>query len=636
MSDDEINNTFSNNFNNEFSFNNKKIELDKQDQQKNDKSKIIQSVIHSNHSEEFQNKNQINNPTNVNINNLRNKSNSPNPYISQMNNNMIGKSVIYNPNNLNNKNQPNEFAKSHIHSIENSNGKNKQVQNNVVNINEFRPITNFQNDYNRISEGSKPMQNNYGVQNSQLSNQGINQNNIQVSQVSNNQGNQSNKKVLYDANELFKKGVKLSQQFCYLDAIECFNTAKATTISVYDKLGIDPTVKSQMDHFLKALDSQLSNMQILCSKQYSANPSERKMDFTSDLERVFNKEKSKSPIKSNVVKSVQSQSTNKKVVTSENKSKDFNNNNKDNNVKEEKNKQTSNVPDELKERILNEIVDTKPDIKFDDVIGLMQAKQIINEIIVYPNLRPDLFVGLRSPPRGLLLFGPPGTGKTMLAKAIATECKCTFFNISAASLTGKYVGESEKLVRALFELAFEKEPAVVFIDEIDSILSKRGDNDNEASIRLKTEFLVQFDGVGSNNKAKVLIIGATNRPMELDSAVLRRLPKRVYVGAFNKEERVTFLKHTLSNQENDLNENDFYLIAEKTNNYTNSDLKELCREAAYGPIRDINPKELMNVKSLRPVNVEDMLNALKKVRGILNEEILKSLEDWDKNYGAVV
>ena len=129
------------------------------------------------------------------------------------------------------------------------------------------------------------------------------------------------------------------------------------------------------------------------------------------------------------------------------------------------------------DKVLSEIVDSKPGVKFTDVVGLDGAKQILKEIIIIPNLRPDLFTGLRSPPRGLLLFGPPGTGKTMIAKAVATECQCTFFNISASSLTSKYIGESEKLVRALFELAFEKNPSVVFIDEIESILSKRKEDE---------------------------------------------------------------------------------------------------------------------------------------------------------------
>ena len=158
-----------------------------------------------------------------------------------------------------------------------------------------------------------------------------------------------------------------------------------------------------------------------------------------------------------------------------------------------------------------------------------------------PAVRPDLFTGLRRPQRGLLLFGPPGTGKTMIAKAVASECKSTFFNISAASLTSKWVGESEKTVRSLFKLAYKKQPSIIFIDEIDSILSKGSDNDNEAAKRLKTEFLIQFDGLGSNADARLLVITATNRPMDLDDALLRRLPKRVYCGPLDEEGRADFI-----------------------------------------------------------------------------------------------
>ena len=153
--------------------------------------------------------------------------------------------------------------------------------------------------------------------------------------------------------------------------------------------------------------------------------------------------------------------------------------------------------DDLREMIEREILDSSPGVSWDDVSGLEKAKQLLREMVILPATRPDIFKGLRAPTRGLLLYGPPGNGKTMLAKATATESTCTFFSVSASTLTSKWVGDSEKLVRVLFEVAAENSPSIVFIDEIDSILSARSANENESSRRLKTEFLIQF---GENSK----------------------------------------------------------------------------------------------------------------------------------------
>ena len=312
-----------------------------------------------------------------------------------------------------------------------------------------------------------------------------------------------------------------------------------------------------------------------------------------------------------------------------------NNNQNINNNFQNKKEDKKIITNDLREKVLSEIVENKPDVKFSDVVGLKEAKEILREIIIVPNLRPDLFKGLRAPPRGLLLFGPPGTGKTMIAKAVATECKCTFFNISASSLTSKYLGESEKLVRTLFELAYEMQPSVVFIDEIESILSKRKEDENDAMKRLKTEFLIQFDGVGSSEELRVLIIGATNRPFDLDPAIIRRLPKRVYVGPFNVKERQGFIKTIINQNKCKISDDEFLKIAEMCNNYSNSDLKELCREAAYEPLRELNVKSLAKVEELRPIVFEDFNKAIRKVRGTLTKKILKELEDWNKEFGAI-
>lgn len=454
---------------------------------------------------------------------------------------------------------------------------------------------------------------------------------ISNSGISNTSNNIVNMQTLYKANNVYKIAVSLSSQFCHTEAFDKFYEAKRLTLSVYESLKVDLRTKNQMDYFLKAIESQILNTEINMRNQFKLQQKPQEpTDFSDELRKVFNK---KDEVKSSSSVSVEVQKPLQKVaekVQPQSKPQQPQQSKSQSQVSGK-----SIVPDDLREKILSEIIDDKPQVTFNEVIGLDLAKQTLKEIIVLPSLRPDLFTGLRCPPKGLLLFGPPGTGKTMLAKAVATECKCTFFSISASSLTSKYVGESEKLVKALFEIAFEKQPSVIFIDEIDSILSKRSDNENEASKRLKTEFLVQFDGVGSHTSGKVLIIGATNRPMELDSAVIRRLPKRIYVGAFNLEERALFIKEIMKSQEHELNDLDVKEIADKTNFYSNSDLKELCREAAYGPIRDIDMANLLLIEKLRPVVMKDFTNALKKVRGILNEKMLEELVSWDKDYGAI-
>ena len=247
-------------------------------------------------------------------------------------------------------------------------------------------------------------------------------------------------------------------------------------------------------------------------------------------------------------------------------------------------------------KIESEIMQTNPGVKFSDIIGMEEMKKILYEVIVVPSIRPDLFTGILKPQRGILLFGPPGTGKTMIAKAIATECKSTFFSISASSLTSKWVGESEKTVKSLFKLAYKKAPSIIFIDEIDSILSKRNESENEATKRLKTEFLIQFDGLGSNNKAQLLVIAATNRPMDLDEALLRRLPKRVYCGPLDVNGRFTFIKKVINKVETNLSDQDIMEVAKLTKGYSNSDLKELCKEAAFQPVRELTMEQILHIQ----------------------------------------
>ena len=290
---------------------------------------------------------------------------------------------------------------------------------------------------------------------------------------------------------------------------------------------------------------------------------------------------------------------------------------------------------EMEEKIATEIMQTNPGVKFSDIIGMQEMKKILYEIIIVPQIRPDLFTGIRKPQRGILLFGPPGTGKTMIAKAIASECNSTFFNISASSLTSKWVGESEKTVKSLFKLAYQKAPSIIFIDEIDSILSKRNESENEATKRLKTEFLIQFDGLGSNTNAKLLVIAATNRPMDLDEALLRRLPKRVYCGPLDVHGRFDFIKKVINRVETKLKDSDIMEIAQMTNGYSNSDLKELCKEAAFQPVRELTMEQILHIKKFRPIVKNDLVKAVKKIRGTMSNKIINELINWNSQFGGV-
>jgi vacuolar protein-sorting-associated protein 4 len=198
----------------------------------------------------------------------------------------------------------------------------------------------------------------------------------------------------------------------------------------------------------------------------------------------------------------------------------------------QKKKQEGDNDDEeeskLEGALASAIVTETPNVSWDDVKGLENAKEGLKEAVVLPIRFPQLFDEVRQPWRGILLYGPPGTGKSFLAKACATECEGTFFSISSSDLVSKWMGESEKLIKQLFKMARERKPSIIFIDEVDSLCGSRSEGENDSSRRIKTEFLVQMQGVG-NSMDGVLVLGATNVPWELDNAIRRRFQKRIYI-----------------------------------------------------------------------------------------------------------
>ncbi|CAF0956865.1 unnamed protein product [Adineta steineri] len=294
-----------------------------------------------------------------------------------------------------------------------------------------------------------------------------------------------------------------------------------------------------------------------------------------------------------------------------------------------------NVEPKLISYILDEVIENSPHVKFSDIGGQDGAKRALEEAVILPVLRPEMFTGLRAPVRGILLFGPPGNGKTMLAKAVASEAKARFFNISASSLTSKYVGEGEKLVRALFAAARELQPSIIFIDEVDSLLSARKESEHDAMRRLKTEFLVQFDGVQTNADDRILVLAATNRPFELDDAALRRFPRRIYIQLPDRKTRIQLLMHLLTKQEHNLTKNDFETIANETDGYSGSDLTALAKDAAMGPVRELHVEELkqLSISRIRPLSKQDFSHALRKIRASVSPSTLNKYVEWNSTFG---
>nr|XP_053655662.1 spastin-like isoform X1 [Cherax quadricarinatus] len=293
------------------------------------------------------------------------------------------------------------------------------------------------------------------------------------------------------------------------------------------------------------------------------------------------------------------------------------------------------VDSKLAHGIMDEIIDSSPPVSWDDIAGQGTAKKALQEIVILPALRPELFTGLRAPARGLLLFGPPGNGKTMLARAVASESSATFFNISASTLTSKYVGEGEKLVKALFSVARELQPAIIFIDEIDSLLCERREGEHEASRRLKTEFLVEFDGLKSDPDERILIMGATNRPQELDDAALRRFSKRVYVSLPDKNTRTLLLGKLVAKQKSEICARDMDILAGLTEGYSGSDLTSLAKDAALAPIRELNPEEVVSCdpSEVRGITLADFKESLKKIRRSVPQSTISTYEKWNAEYG---
>ncbi|KAJ1284389.1 hypothetical protein BS78_03G200000 [Paspalum vaginatum] len=266
---------------------------------------------------------------------------------------------------------------------------------------------------------------------------------------------------------------------------------------------------------------------------------------------------------------------------------------------------------EYEKRIRESVIPaSETGVTFDDIGALDDIKESVQELVRLPLQRPELFNGgLLKPCKGILLFGPPGTGKTMLAKAIANEAGASFMNISMSTIVSKWYGETEKSIRALFSLAAKIAPAVIFVDEVDSMLGTRDNlNENEVSRRVKNEFMTHWDGLLSKSDQRILVLAATNRPFDLDDAIIRRFEHRMMVGLPTLESRELIFKKLLSKEKVE-GAIDFKELAKMTEGYSGSDLKNLCVTAAYRPVRELLKKE----KEMKDKNKKEKEEKSKKL-----------------------
>lgn len=283
------------------------------------------------------------------------------------------------------------------------------------------------------------------------------------------------------------------------------------------------------------------------------------------------------------------------------------------------------------------VVPEEINVNWKDIAGLDHLIKELRETVILPIQKRELFADSRltQPPKGVLLHGPPGCGKTLIAKATAKEANMSFINLDVSLLTDKWYGETQKLAAAVFSLAVKLQPCIVFIDEIESFLRTRTQHDHEATAMMKTQFMSLWDGLITEPTCTVIIMGATNRPQDLDKAIQRRMPATFHVPMPSDAQRERILQLILRHEPT-ADDIDYKRLANATEGFSGSDLHELCRQAAVYRVRDLAREEIAReenarendqtnktnasdseeefVDAVRPITMEDLKLALGKLK----------------------